>query len=226
MDTDGAAVVGDSITALIMIPNDYERRLVGMIEVDDNVALYMYASDRHNPENAFLVAWLSAVFILGTGTSIITILSWMKGILLGFNRNMFGATLILNLSIADLLFCIFCVFTRTLTVGADRWLFGVGGCAFFPFMEEYLTVTRTISFLTIALYPSFCNMPSRGRVGKIRVCSSSSDTSSCCCASDIPCWPIAGGLIFFIWALGLLPIVAAFTQMIWNRSDPTSISLL
>ena len=42
-----------------------------MIEVDDNVALYMYASDRHNPENGFLVAWLFAVFFIG-GTKIIS----------------------------------------------------------------------------------------------------------------------------------------------------------
>ena len=50
-----------------------------------------------------------------------------------------------------------------------RWLFGWSGCGFFPLAEEYLTLTRTICFLVVALYPVFCNMPSRNTAGLVRV---------------------------------------------------------
>ena len=38
-----------------------------MIEIDDNVSLYMFASGRHTPELGILVMWL--FFVLFTGKS-------------------------------------------------------------------------------------------------------------------------------------------------------------
>ena len=36
-----------------------------MIEIDENVSLYMYASGRHTPELGFLVMWLFFVLFAG-----------------------------------------------------------------------------------------------------------------------------------------------------------------
>ena len=41
--------------------------LSAMIEIDDNVSLYMFASGRHTPELGVLVMWL--FFVLFTGKS-------------------------------------------------------------------------------------------------------------------------------------------------------------
>ncbi|KAL5249917.1 hypothetical protein ACHWQZ_G015854 [Mnemiopsis leidyi] len=161
-----------------------------MIEIDDNVSLYMFASGRHTPELGILVMWIFFVLFTGTGTSVITGLSWVRGILLGFNRNKFGATLILNLTIVDIIFLILVVFPRGITVAADRWMFGRAGCGLFPLLEEYLTLTRTITFLVLSLYPVFCNMPSRNTAGSIR----------------------SGLLLAFIWILGLVPLIASIVS--------------
>ena len=39
-----------------------------MIEIDENVSLYMYASGRHTPELGFLVMWLFFVLFAGDFT--------------------------------------------------------------------------------------------------------------------------------------------------------------
>ncbi|XP_063687786.1 uncharacterized protein LOC134821049 [Bolinopsis microptera] len=171
-----------------------------MIEIEENVSLYMFASGRHTSELGILVMWLFFVLFLGTGSSVITALSWIRGILLGFNRNKFGAALILNLTMVDLLFLVLIVFPRGITVAADRWVFGWSGCGFFPLAEEYLTLTRTITFLVLSLYPVFCNMPSRNTAGIVR----------------------SGLLLAFIWCLGLIPLITSIASGFGMHIEYTS----
>ena len=48
-------------------PSQILLHLSAMIEIDDNVSLYMFASGRHTPELGILVMWL--FFVLFTGKS-------------------------------------------------------------------------------------------------------------------------------------------------------------
>ena len=78
-----------------------------MIEIDENTSIYKYASDRHTPELGFLVMWMFLVFFTGMGCSIITVLSWAHGILLGFGRNAYVITYNLTCSLLNNL-TVFC----------------------------------------------------------------------------------------------------------------------
>jgi len=159
----------------------------GGIEVEDD--LYGFPSDRHGTELAFLLIYLFMVFFVGIGTSVITFLSWLKGLLLTQYR--VGSVILLNITIVDMLFLCVVIFMRAITISADRWFFGKEGCGFFPLAEEYLLITRTTMFLVLALYPAFCNnMPDTG-----------------------PCWIIRTiCLVVFIWVLGWIPVLSAVSQ--------------
>ena len=48
-------------------------------------------------------------------------------------------------------------------------MFGRVGCGFTPLAEEYLVITRITMFVVLAMYPTFCDMPSNNVAGIVRV---------------------------------------------------------